>query len=35
MGPDDAEGFAWLLAHATYWIWRALKSVWNWISPRG
>jgi hypothetical protein len=27
--PEDAEGTAYLITHAIYWVWRGFKSLWN------
>ncbi len=29
--PDEAEGIAWCITQAIYWLGRGLKSLWRWI----
>jgi len=31
--PDDAEGSAYLITQAIYWLWRGVKSLWNRLFP--
>jgi hypothetical protein len=31
--PDDAEGSAYLITQAIYWLWRGVKALWNRIFP--